>query len=310
MSSRFSPSDSRSRSSAPGEHGAGRVDAHRPGRLAGQRTELVQAEVHLVGDVAEVAPASGGAAVVHLERRRRCRARRPGSPSCPGRRCRARCACPGTSRARRGRGTGSRSGSAPSGNGSRCAAVAGADRRGLLHVAVEDPRSRRARVARDPRVSGSALEGPVERLHQRAARSNSRAVGSRPRGSPCRTGRPAGRSARRLPRDLLGEREVAAAGEVAEEVALALARPARTAPAPRLRMRSRTSSSAPRRLRRRRRSAAPELIRAHTSLELGELRAVLLGAEDALELAEEASSSPPSRPPIAEARRGSGGSAR
>jgi hypothetical protein len=32
-----------------------------------QRPELVQAHVHLVGDVAEVAPAAGGAAIVHLE---------------------------------------------------------------------------------------------------------------------------------------------------------------------------------------------------------------------------------------------------
>ena len=51
-----------------GEDRAGRVDAHAPGGLAGQRTQLVQAEVHLVGDVAEVAAAAGGAAVVHLER--------------------------------------------------------------------------------------------------------------------------------------------------------------------------------------------------------------------------------------------------
>jgi hypothetical protein len=38
-----------------------RVALHR------HRAELVHAEVHLVGDVAEVAAAAGGAAVVHLE---------------------------------------------------------------------------------------------------------------------------------------------------------------------------------------------------------------------------------------------------
>ena len=50
-----------------GEHGAGRIDAHVFGRLHRQRPEFVQAHVHLVGDVAEVAAAAGGAAVVHLE---------------------------------------------------------------------------------------------------------------------------------------------------------------------------------------------------------------------------------------------------
>ncbi len=50
-----------------GEHGAGRIDAHLLGCLHRQRPEFVQAHVHLVGNVAEVAPAAGGAAVVHLE---------------------------------------------------------------------------------------------------------------------------------------------------------------------------------------------------------------------------------------------------
>jgi hypothetical protein len=50
-----------------GEDGAGRVDAHRFRGLHGHRAELVQSHVHLVGDVAEIAPAAGGAAVVHLE---------------------------------------------------------------------------------------------------------------------------------------------------------------------------------------------------------------------------------------------------
>jgi hypothetical protein len=50
-----------------GEHRAGRVDADGLGRLHRHRPQLVQAHVHLVGDVAEVAAAAGRAAVVHLE---------------------------------------------------------------------------------------------------------------------------------------------------------------------------------------------------------------------------------------------------
>ena len=50
-----------------GEHGAGGVDAHGAGGFHGERAEFVQAHVHFVSDVAEVAPAAGGAAVVHLE---------------------------------------------------------------------------------------------------------------------------------------------------------------------------------------------------------------------------------------------------
>ena len=85
----------------------------------------MEAEVHLVGDVPEVAAAARGAAVVHLEARDDARSRRPGSPSCPGRRCRGPSACRGTCGGRRARGRGSRSGSAPSGTGgwrarSRC----------------------------------------------------------------------------------------------------------------------------------------------------------------------------------------------
>ena len=101
MSSRFSPSDSRSRSSAPAN--TVQVELMRTGalRLHRQRAQLVQAQVHLVGDVAQVAPAAGGAAVVHLEGGDDAARRRPGWPWCPGRRCRARCACRGTARARR-----------------------------------------------------------------------------------------------------------------------------------------------------------------------------------------------------------------
>ena len=113
MSSRFSPSASRSRSSAPANTVQVELIFTRLGRLHRQRPQLVHAEVHLVGDVAEVAAATGGAAVVHLEAGDDARCRRPGWPSCPGRRCRARCACRGTSRARRGRGRGSRCGSVP-----------------------------------------------------------------------------------------------------------------------------------------------------------------------------------------------------
>ena len=50
-----------------GEHRARRVDADGLRRLHRHRPQLVQAHVHLVGDVAEVASAARGAAVVHLE---------------------------------------------------------------------------------------------------------------------------------------------------------------------------------------------------------------------------------------------------
>ena len=40
---------------------AGRLDFN------GQRPKLVQAHIHFIGDIAQIAPASGGAAVVHLE---------------------------------------------------------------------------------------------------------------------------------------------------------------------------------------------------------------------------------------------------
>ena len=69
MSSRFSPSESRSRSSAPAK--TVQVELIRTGRRLSSASgpELVQAHVHLVGDVPEVAPAAGGAPVVHLEAR-------------------------------------------------------------------------------------------------------------------------------------------------------------------------------------------------------------------------------------------------
>ena len=51
-----------------GEDGARRVDSDAPRGLPGERAELVEPEVHLVGDVAEVPAAPGRAAVVHLER--------------------------------------------------------------------------------------------------------------------------------------------------------------------------------------------------------------------------------------------------
>src|ERR1700674_4570715 len=37
-----------------GKYRAGRIDARRPVRLHGERTELVQPHVHLIGDVAEI----------------------------------------------------------------------------------------------------------------------------------------------------------------------------------------------------------------------------------------------------------------
>src|SRR5512142_2057611 len=49
------------------KHGAGAVDLHPALALLRQWAQLMQAEVHLVGDVAEVASASGSTAVVHLE---------------------------------------------------------------------------------------------------------------------------------------------------------------------------------------------------------------------------------------------------
>jgi hypothetical protein len=50
-----------------GKHGAGAVDADGLVLCIAIGPQLVQAHVHLVGDVAQVAPAAGGAAVVHLE---------------------------------------------------------------------------------------------------------------------------------------------------------------------------------------------------------------------------------------------------
>ena len=50
-----------------GEDRAGRVDLDVAGARLGQGAELVQPDVHLVGDVAQVTAAAGGAAVVHLE---------------------------------------------------------------------------------------------------------------------------------------------------------------------------------------------------------------------------------------------------
>ena len=52
----------------PCEHRARRVDAHRPFRVTGQRAQFVQPQIHLVGDVTEIAPAARGAPVVHLKR--------------------------------------------------------------------------------------------------------------------------------------------------------------------------------------------------------------------------------------------------
>src|SRR5450759_4446267 len=66
ISSRFSPSESRSRSSAPANtvHG---VDARRLIRLHGHGTQFVQTHVHLVGDIAKIPPAPRCTTVVHLK---------------------------------------------------------------------------------------------------------------------------------------------------------------------------------------------------------------------------------------------------
>ena len=44
----------------PGEHRAGRVDARRPVRLHRERAQFVQAHIHLVGDIADIAAAAAG----------------------------------------------------------------------------------------------------------------------------------------------------------------------------------------------------------------------------------------------------------
>ena len=67
MSSRRSPRPSRSRSSAPANTVQVLLTFTTCWAPQGQRSELVQAEVQLVGDVAEVAPAARRAAIVHLE---------------------------------------------------------------------------------------------------------------------------------------------------------------------------------------------------------------------------------------------------
>jgi hypothetical protein len=66
MSSRLSPSASRSRSSAPAK--TVQVELMRRVLVAcSHGAELVEPHLHLVGDVPQVAPGAGRAAVVHLE---------------------------------------------------------------------------------------------------------------------------------------------------------------------------------------------------------------------------------------------------
>src|SRR5512139_765282 len=50
-----------------GEHRAGGVDPRGPGRLHGDGAQLVEADLHLVRDVAQVPAAAGRAPVVHLK---------------------------------------------------------------------------------------------------------------------------------------------------------------------------------------------------------------------------------------------------
>jgi hypothetical protein len=52
-----------------GKDGARGVHADRPARLEGQRAELVETQIELVGDVTQIATAARGTAVIHLERR-------------------------------------------------------------------------------------------------------------------------------------------------------------------------------------------------------------------------------------------------
>ena len=240
-------------------------------RLAGQRAELVQAEVHLVGDVAEVAAAAGGAAVVHLEPRDDALARRPGSPWCPGRRCRAPCAC----REHR----------------VRAEAVAedlGADlllreRQARAAVAGADAaRSARARApptrARPPRPSaGGAVRASPQR---RAAHASSKAPAAVGAFSTSRIALSKSPTSRSKPtpsraRLLLGELQVAAAGEVAEEVALAARALGveRRPPPPSIRVEDlvRRAGARPRR-----RSASAERSLQRLGASTRELRAVLL----------------------------------
>ena len=68
MSSRFSPSESRSRSSAPAKTVHVELMRTVPSPMDRERPELVESQVHLVRDVAEVAAAPRGASIVHLKR--------------------------------------------------------------------------------------------------------------------------------------------------------------------------------------------------------------------------------------------------
>ena len=67
MSSRFWPSERRSRNSAPAKTVHVLLIFTRHGLCCASGPSSCKPEVHLVGDVAEVSPASGRAAVIHLE---------------------------------------------------------------------------------------------------------------------------------------------------------------------------------------------------------------------------------------------------
>ena len=182
MSSRLSPSESRSRSSAP----ANTVQVEL------MRTALVGLHGH--AGPARAGPCSsrrrcspGSARSPRRSGRssgssRRCRSGRPGSPWCPGRRCRARCAVPGyiTCAPR------------PWHRISRAdvllrerqprAAVAGAHHVGLLHLGVQDALDRRLDLRRAARRSRAApMKRALERGEQVASDRVAVDAGSRPR---------------------------------------------------------------------------------------------------------------------------------
>ncbi len=152
----------------PREHGAGRVDAHRAGRLAGPsgraRAGRGSSRRRCSRGSGRSRPRSGRSSGT----RSRCPGRRPGWPWCPGRRCRARCAV------LREQGVGAEAVAEDLGadlllrKGQRGAAVAGADAGDLL----ERLDQRRALAAA---TSSAAARGPV-----RPARAPRRAWSSKP----------------------------------------------------------------------------------------------------------------------------------
>ncbi len=224
MSSRLSPEGEALAQLGAREHGAGRVDAHGALRAAGQRPQLVQARGSSRRRCSRGSGRSRRRSGRSSGRRSPLPPRPPGWPSCPGRRCRARCACPGTWRGRRGRGRGSRSGSAPSGRG-------GAAARSPCPTLSTCWRSR----ATTPRTARSRAGGaPVQRGHRpervilEAARRLRRVLDLEDR--LVEEADETVEADAALPGLRLGEAHVALAREVAEEVALA-ARPRREEPA-------------------------------------------------------------------------------